>query len=187
MSPEPAAAHEAREPLSSRRTWLLGVRDIGVWDCGRESSWRIKLYAIAASGSDLSPGLEDAALSFLEARLGADEPEEDLLLSPPGRERFGFAVLHEGTEAVWLVLSLWSEDIVTQHTYRASLAAPTFHAAMKSGSAACVWELAVTVHERAAWIRSGLFDAVRRGSSVDDAQRAWERDVYRVEGGSPLE
>ena len=133
-----------------RRTWLLGVH--------RTNEWNIKSYAITASGHELSGGVFEAALRFVERELQPEHLEETPLLAAlDDTPRFGFLILHEGSEAVWLLLDLWIGDILHHHLYRAPLDDPaSFETAWQKHSAACVWELAVIHHERNAWVEHVL-------------------------------
>ena len=137
-------------PFQERRTWLLGVQEL--------NGWEIKAYAITASGADLSDGVLEAALGFVTSELQEKRLEEQQLandLAP--EEKLGFLILHEGAEAVWLLVDLWIGDILHHHLYRAPLDQPReFEKAWQDHSAACVWELEVIHHERNAWVEHVL-------------------------------
>lgn len=128
-----------------RRTWLLELTQIAFW--------QLKVYAISASGEDLPSEVYPAALAHVRNELR----ERPLLLSDTPKQPHSFMILHQGTEALWLLLDLCVEDILHHHTYRAALDAPTeFVSAMEHGAAACAWELEVIQHERDAWVEQVL-------------------------------
>ena len=133
------------EVYRKRRTYMIGVQDL--------AAWQLKVYAISYSGEDLEEGLVTAALDYAAARLRAAGP----VMDRPGCVRHGFVIIHAGADAHWLLLGLWQGEILHAHAYRARHEdATNFAAVMQSGSATCVWELAVFEHERHAWLRHVL-------------------------------
>lgn len=132
------------EGYCPRRTWLIGLRQL--------AGWTLKVYAISATGRDLSPVVTDTALAYARTRL-PDAPSA----AAPGSPSYGFLILHEGTEAVWALFDLWFDDILQQLVFKADLDQPErFEKAPFAGTAVCVWELEVVRFERDAWVRHVL-------------------------------
>jgi len=107
---------------------------------------QIKLSLISCDGVDAIPrDLIDAAIAMIG---GAEAP---------AHEGAGFAILHRGEEANWLLLHWWIAGGIATHTlWRAEKQGPpAFHPAAP-GLMACVWELAVIDFERRAWIETGM-------------------------------
>ncbi len=78
----------------------------------------------------------------------------------------GFLILHRGEESLWVLADRWTGDILSQHTFSASLDAPTtLRLVPAGGPTACVWELLVHNHERNAFVRHVLDPA--GGPDVD--------------------
>ena len=126
-------------PYRNRRTWPIGVRELG--------GWRLKVYGICADGRELTTPTIDAALAFAENNVPWPEQES----------RFGFATLHFGEHAVWLLVDLWVDDILRHFLFRAPLDHPEqFAPGPADGTMACVWELNVLNHERSSWIEHVL-------------------------------
>ncbi len=127
------------EPYQHRRTWPIGVHDIG--------NWQLKVYGICASGCELTTPTIEAAMEY--ARKHVRWPDRD-----PG---CGFLTLHVGEESVWLLVDLWVDDILRHFLYQAPLDQPDqFGPGPGDGTMACVWELAVLAGERTAWIEHVL-------------------------------
>lgn len=112
-------------------------------------AFRIKLYTIRLDPEPVAKQIVDAAAAYTLERLPRAADEES------DHHDLGFAILHEGEQAVWLLLHWWAHgDICCQ---RMALAAHgvefvetdrPFHA--------CVWEGAVITHEHRAWIDTML-------------------------------
>lgn len=116
-----------------------GVRDYGPWS--------IKLYTIDAGRGAPAAGSIDAAGSAIPNLL----PEvNDTVYGE------GFAIVHAGEDAVWLLVHWWSDTCLMHHRMvSASLDAPTdFIHTVPETLIACSWELAVVQHERDAWVRT---------------------------------
>ena len=126
--------------FASRPTHPLGV--------ATHRAWRIKWYGITVAGTPLDDRLRAAAGELVTLAVPAP---------PPGEPGVGFAILHQGAEAVWLLLDLWSGDIVSQLIWRAPLdQSDRFEPVPAGGPTACVWELVVHGHERHAYVRHVL-------------------------------
>jgi len=126
-------------PYKPRCTVMNGVREI--------ADWKLKIYTIHESQPELEPEIVEAAIEY--ATLHVNWPES--------REGYGFLIIHFGNEAVWLLVDLWVDDILRHFLFRAPVSEPTqFGEAPKDGTMACVWELAVFVHERESWVKHAM-------------------------------
>ncbi|TDH39373.1 hypothetical protein E2A64_01560 [Pseudohoeflea suaedae] len=68
----------------------------------------------------------------------------------------GFAILHVGEEAVWLLLHFWLPGgIVSRHLWYTEIGTHEFKPA-PDHLMACLWELAVIDFERRAWMETAL-------------------------------
>lgn len=124
--------------FKSRPTRATGVITI--------NGWQLKRYEITLDGIDIANGLIGAAHTTLVENLPA----------PPTIEpAVGFAILHRGLDAVWLLADLWNGDILHQYTFSSPVgtALPVFILVPAGGPTACVWELSIHSHERDAYIR----------------------------------
>jgi len=114
----------------------------------------LKVYAIQRDPDPAVPMLTAAQADA--ARAAA----LDALERHAGGERdhgLGFAIVHVGEEAVWLLVDWWiSGGIVCQRMLSAPLSRPGVFAPVQAPALACVWELVVTAHEREAWVRHML-------------------------------
>ncbi|MEQ8966360.1 MAG: hypothetical protein RID91_11085 [Azospirillaceae bacterium] len=113
--------------------------------------WTIKPYRIALD----DPG-------EVEAVRAADMPALlDALLDAPADPDFhgpGFAVLHRARDGSYLLAGTWYQGhnlaSVTRRVVETD-AAPGFRLeAMPHGLLACIWEMAVYIHETQAWTRA---------------------------------
>ena len=137
MTDKPAMAIE---PYRDRHTWLA--------DRVRLAGWQLKIYGISASGAELAQDLVRRVVS---------QTEEVLPGAPNDGVACGFVQLHQGTEAIWLLIDLWRHDILEHRHFRAELDdEPVFWCHRSDSGVACVWELAVICHERSAWVRHVL-------------------------------
>ena len=76
----------------------------------------------------------------------------------------GFAILHRGEEANWLLLLWWTEGgTATRRLWRADLGDGLNFAPVDPLYMACVWELGIIDFERRAWMKS-----VMSGRTVAD-------------------
>lgn len=87
-----------------------------------------------------------------------------------------FAILHRSTTHAYLLVGVWrNHQELWQRMYWRDLAGGGFERTDTSGPDApvgCVWELAVTCHERMAWHRFLFSDR------SEAAKRVWLADVY---------
>lgn len=141
-------------PYRDRRTWLISVREL--------ADWKVKVYGISASGEDLPEAVLESALAH-----AADQIPGGIESTSREGMSCGFIVLHTGTEAAWLLVDLWFEDILHHFLFRAALEDPTRWTSPPNdttaagdtaagGVMACAWELEVIQHERDAWVRHVL-------------------------------
>ncbi len=101
----------------------------------------LKLYAIEAEGASLKPAVVETARDILAAHA-------------PGPGHVGFAILHRGEEAVWLLLHWWMEGgILAERLWRAPLdEGQAAFEPMDRPLMACVWELVPIDFERDAYV-----------------------------------
>lgn len=114
------------------------------------SGWRLKLYAIAAEGKRVDP-----------ERFGADgdaPPMTSLIdaLPPPdfdkGTPGVGFAILHEGTSARYLVGGWWINQNELASRVWVDLGDGAGWIQAHELFSFCVWDLEVIWHERNAYV-----------------------------------
>ncbi|MEM7049904.1 MAG: GNAT family N-acetyltransferase [Acidobacteriota bacterium] len=159
-APDPEPGPDTYAPRQCR---FLGIETWQDWQC--------KLYGITRGGAEISAEQADAARQAVRATLPT--PGQG-----PGRFGLGFAILHAGTEANWLLVDWWTDGgILRQKMLAAPLdQASGFVAVSDPEITACVWELAVIDHERRAWIEAGM----ARPSAVDEGTylgRVLEGDI----------
>ncbi|WP_328322610.1 hypothetical protein OHA70_27830 [Kribbella sp. NBC_00382] len=111
-----------------------GVEQIGTWPT--------KLYGLAVEGEP-DPVLLHAARMFAA-----------VTLPPDSHGRAAFVIAHRARPANFVLIYWWSSEVDLSLAYfRSPLDRPTALAPMQAFSTGCVWELALTEHERAAWVR----------------------------------
>lgn len=121
-----------------RKAWF--VKHV---DCGPVG---IKLSAISAPTAEIRE--TDIARAEDVIRV-----EGAKLAGRSGHTGAGFAIIHAGEEALWLLLHQWIEGgIATQRLWRAPLGTEALFEPDISDSMACVWELGVIDFERKAWM-----------------------------------
>jgi hypothetical protein len=116
------------------------------------SGWTLKLYGIAASAEEPPQALMDAALARAADLLPS--PPETAPGASPARYGIGFVTVHESGDWSYVLVCWWAE---ANEIHQRLLSTPTSrperlrdHATPAIG---CVWELAVTDHERRSWLR----------------------------------
>lgn len=123
-------------PYKARCTVMNSVREI--------AGWKLKVYTIHETDREIEQEILGAALQYAADHV--DWPED--------RKGYGFLTIHVGNEAVWLLVDFWADDILRHFLFRAPVDHPRkFGEGPKDGTMACVWELAVFVHERDSWIK----------------------------------
>lgn len=118
------------------------------WQIGEHSAGLVlKPYLIVAERRVPDAALLDAAQNFCTNRL----PDE--AMAEGGAEGPGFAILHLGTDADWLLCDWWvNGDSLAQRLARADCGSGEFVPLAPRPLLACVWEMVIHQHERAAWI-----------------------------------
>jgi hypothetical protein len=108
-----------------------------------EDGRRVKLYGIAAEGERPRSELVDATV----AQIGR--------LVPAGG--VGFAIAHDAADACFALFDWFANgNEIHQQMLSADLDRPQELAEHRTRAIGCVWELAVTDHERRAWLRHVL-------------------------------
>lgn len=129
-------------PASGTQLADRPTRFIGVERC---RGWQLKHYEITLDGLEVAGEIRDAVGAVVDAHL-AGSPHEPSV---------GFVILHAGTDAVWMLVDLWQNELLYQALFRAALDTPTnFEPVGSDGPVGCVWELRVISHERGAYVRS---------------------------------
>lgn len=112
--------------------------------------WRVKQYLVTVASTPLDSGVVEAAQAYLPKLL----PSAAATDTTP---RVAFSVLHEGVDAVWLMLYSWVYgEILHSRGASAPLSGPAEFTPLSEPLIGCVWELPALVHERSAWVRHGL-------------------------------
>jgi hypothetical protein len=123
------------------------VKPIGIWG---EDGWRIKAYGIAYRGTDVREEIASAARDVVHAALPRPAQTE-------ARYGLGFAIIHEGQDAAWLLIDWWSdESVIEQRMFKAPLIGIPEFAEVTRPLVGCVWELSVHAFERDAWVETVL-------------------------------
>ena len=116
------------------------VAPLELWAFG---AIRVKPYLLRAAGRAADP----ARLVQARATVGRVLAEE-----APG-DALGFAILHLGEDADWLLADWWvNGDSLAQRLFAGSAEGGPFLPLAPRPLVACVWELAVIGHERAAFV-----------------------------------
>lgn len=130
-------------------------RHLSVAEIADVGDRRMKWYHLSVDSAPIHPGIVERAHAYLPYLL----PPQDG--TPPA----GFAILHRGLDAVYLMACTWVWDNVL-HCRSASAGSAflgsvegnlfDFHDLKNPSWMACVWELTVVTHERDAWVRHML-------------------------------
>ncbi|MEM8736614.1 MAG: GNAT family N-acetyltransferase, partial [Planctomycetota bacterium] len=129
-------------PYKPRTTRMVQVQKL--------EGWNLKIYTIHAADEAIDPEVITAAIQFVQ---------QETLWPQDQSTPYGFTTVHRGEQAIWLLVDLWIRDILHHFVYYASQANPTeFQIGPQDGTAACVWELEITKHERDAWVHHVLAD-----------------------------
>jgi hypothetical protein len=111
-----------------------------------DDAWRIKVYGIAADGTQPKPRLVDAAKRVAADRLTQVKPDAV-------QHGVGFLGIHQGKGGCFVFIDWWSLVELNHHLYHAPLDDPDalkYH--LPNNPIACVWDLALIGHERDAWV-----------------------------------
>jgi hypothetical protein len=153
VSPQSAAEAVARPPLSAASFGKLAgsYRPRQAWferivECGPAA---IKLSVISVDG------MKPAAETFAAVRqvMAAEAPT----LEATPHLGAGFAILHRGEEANWLLLLWWTDDgTATRKLWRGELEDGVTFVPVDPVYMACVWELGIIDFETRAWVRTAM-------------------------------
>jgi hypothetical protein len=112
--------------------------------------WKIKTYGIAPAAARPRPELIRAARRRAATAL-PDRPDRD------GAFGVGFLIVRDGPERCLAMVDWWAHlDELYQRVFAAPAALPQALAPQDSPAIGGVCELAVTAHERSAWLRHVL-------------------------------
>lgn len=144
VAPEAPPRVRAREPYRPR-----SARFLELW---RPDGWLLKLYGLAYEGERPRAEVVKAAKRSARDALPCPARSGD-------RYGTGFIIVHDGQDACWLLIDWWGYESVLHHRLlTAPLSAPReFHPAPRDVTA-CVWELALLMFERDAWVSTVLTD-----------------------------
>lgn len=130
------------------RSSLYRPRNAWFVKCIACGTAEIKLSAIRAPDAEI----RDVDIARAADVIGAESAR---LVNHSNHLGAGFAILHAGNEALWLLLCQWIEGgIVTHRLWSAPLATEAFFQLVVTDSMACVWELGVVDFERRAWMNT---------------------------------
>ncbi|NBB84342.1 MAG: hypothetical protein GVY28_13170 [Alphaproteobacteria bacterium] len=122
------------------------IRFLEVW---RPAGWILKVYLITHEGRSLVDGRMDAVFDRAQARL------DEIDAMDPAHHGLGFVMLHLGENGDYLLVDTWTDNDILRHANYGAKPGGAFRDDWP-GTGACVWELAVVLHERAAWLRHML-------------------------------
>jgi len=124
------------------------VAPLGIW---ASEGWRLKEYSIVYGRAQARPELVAAAESVIAG----------VLPSPavtPMRYGVGFLGIHDGRGGNFVFVDWWEqENELHHHVFFSTSDEPAeLQPWAPDDPIACVWDLSVVAHERAAWIRHVL-------------------------------
>lgn len=140
---------------------------LGLW---LDGEWAIKAYGIqhrtlAADEPLLLEELERAARDHVLGQLPLTREEGEFY-------KTGFAVLHEGAMANWLLFQWWThQDVWCQLLSYAKRDTPLNFKRSSGPIRACVYETAVIWYEQKSWIRHVLNGSPDRRAYLEDAMQ----------------
>jgi len=111
----------------------------------------------------------------LKIRLGAKPPGKSACFVDYGQECYktGFAVLHEGALANWLLFQWWTHgDVWCQWLSYSDSSDPLSFRFSTRPVRACVYETAVIWHEQKSWIEHVLNGSPDRRAYLEDMMTA---------------
>ncbi len=109
---------------------------------------QLKVYVITQADRSIEPTLVDAARRYLDQHL------PKLVALEGGAHGVGYAIVHAGQQANWLLAHWWAHcDIVLSTLASSAPSDDQFRSADHRRFHACVWEHVVIDHERDAWVR----------------------------------
>lgn len=119
------------------------IRPLPPWQV---KEFRLKPYVIVAEGRECNPATLTAAQDHIATMLTAAS------LAP--HDGLGFVTVHLGQDADWLLCDCWVKGDALAHMLARADKGTAAFAPPAAPLMACVWEMAVMIHERAAWIRT---------------------------------
>jgi hypothetical protein len=121
------------------------LRAVTQYGVEKLNGWPTKLYGLAAEGEpgqELLDAARGVATSTLQAGAGG---------------RAAFVIAHRARPACFVLVYWWTSEVDLSLAYfRSPLDEPAELTRMPEYATGCVWELAITHHERAAWVRHML-------------------------------
>jgi hypothetical protein len=138
--------------MAYRSSMAFEERHLRVGATAEVGDRRMKWYHLSVGSAPIQPAIVEVAQRYLP------------YLMPPldGTPPAGFAVLHQGLDAVYLLAYTWVWDNVI-HCRSASAGSAylgsvegnpyEFRDLRNASWMGCVWELAIVAHERDAWVR----------------------------------
>ncbi|MET0134155.1 MAG: hypothetical protein ABW215_11245 [Kibdelosporangium sp.] len=115
--------------------------------------WTIKPYQLTITDEPIAPGVVGAAAGYLPKLLPASLAHPALVEDQATSPRYAFAVLHQGTDALWLNLYTWVYGMILHCRSASSPLGGESFGELTEPLIGCVWELQALVHEQAAWVR----------------------------------
>ena len=114
----------------------------------------MKLYRISAHGARPKEGLVEHAIAIATKELAASEDYST-------HYGLGWITVHEGIAGNYVLVDWWSDQDIVQHRLYGAPhdGGETLTLGWPSGAAFCVWEMAVSWHERQAWVQHILSKA----------------------------
>lgn len=123
-------------------------RTLGEWQAG---DLRLKAYEISTGADGVCEELVTRAARTAETQAVPAAKEEGEC------HGLGFAILHVGTSAIWLLTHWWAHnEICCLQMSRADPDGIEFESVAHRPLMACVWELQIIKHEGRAWRRTML-------------------------------
>ncbi|MEP3245572.1 MAG: hypothetical protein ABJN40_02115 [Sneathiella sp.] len=144
------------------------MRALGVWEPG---GWAIKAYGIQSRENEegrsiLAPELVQAAKTQVANLLPLTREEGEFY-------KTGFAVLHHGVQANWLLFQWWAhDDVWCQLLSYSDVDDPLRFKFSSRPIRACVYETAILWHEQKAWINHVLNGNADRRAYLEDMMTA---------------
>lgn len=120
--------------------------------------WKVKVYSISLHLGEvveeevLDLAWENAREYLASPRASVTAAGVDWAALPA--HGAAFLTVHQGREAVFSLLDFWVDENILHHqTWVKPTGEGAFTNVSASGASACVWEMAVQIHEREAWLR----------------------------------
>lgn len=116
--------------------------------------WQIKVYGIRARDGSNKDRPDGDVIELAKAAMLAELPQTAVSADHHG---VGFLIIHQGEARNWLLLDWWfDQSILKQKLFSAPLSEPAQITTAEPDLMACVWELAVHLFERQAWLETVL-------------------------------